>query len=192
MELKGKSSGFLSNVKALPDVSRNLKQEIERFIAITELLDTLGYKYEIDFTSIKGFEYYTGLCFKITSGGSRVCSGGRYDNLIGLVGGMEKPACGFAFYVDRWPLWSSPDPSKSLENRHRANTGQEPGFYQGCLLCGCFITEGGTDSRAGLQGSQMNARWTVNIQTRPRTYIVRDAVRDAEKTVADIKDIINS
>ncbi len=98
MKLKGKSSGFLANLKALPSISKAVKKEIDAFAEVTALLDTMGTGYAIDFTSIRGFEYYTGLCFKITSGGARICSGGRYDNLIGLVGGKDIPACGFAFY----------------------------------------------------------------------------------------------
>jgi histidyl-tRNA synthetase len=63
MNLKGKSNGFLSNLKAMPAISPKLKNEIAKFSRVTELLDSLGYSYKIDFTSIKGFEYYTGLCF---------------------------------------------------------------------------------------------------------------------------------
>jgi len=61
MGLKGKSGGFLSNLKAMPGISPAMRAELAKFAGIVELLDTLGCKYEIDFTSIKGFEYYTGL-----------------------------------------------------------------------------------------------------------------------------------
>lgn len=190
MELKGKSSGFLSNLKALPSISRNVRQELDRFIAITELLDTLGYKYEIDFTSIKGFEYYTGLCFKIISGGARVCSGGRYDNLIGLVGGLEKPACGLAFYVDQVASlikpWTRQKAWKTVIIRIQ---GKAQTSIKAAFSTAASLRRAGLIAELDFCGSQMNARWSVNIQDRPRVYIVRDAVRNTEKTVADIKDI---
>lgn len=192
MSLKGKSSGFLSNLKALPAISPDLKLEIDRFIAITELLDTLGYKYEIDFTSIKGFEYYTGLCFKITSGSARVCSGGRYDNLIGLVGGIEKPACGFAFYVDQVASLIKPwTRQKAWKTVIVRTQGKTQAAIKMAFAAATSLRRAGMIAELDFCGSQMNARWTVSIQLRPRTYTVRDAVRDTEKTVEDIKDIIN-
>jgi histidyl-tRNA synthetase len=49
---------------------------------------------------VRGFEYYTGLCFQLLSGGRKIGGGGRYDDLIPLLGGERVPACGFAFYLD--------------------------------------------------------------------------------------------
>ena len=192
MGLKGKSSGFLANLKAMPGVSRNLAQEIDRFIAITELIDTLGYKYEIDFTSIKGFEYYTGLCFKIVSGGARVCSGGRYDNLTGLVGGLEKPACGFAFYVDQVIAlvkpWTRQKAWKTVIVRIQ---GKAQASIKSAFTVAASLRRAGLIAELDFSGSQMNARWTVTTQGRPKVYTVRDAVRNVEKTVAEVKDIVN-
>lgn len=190
MELKGKSSAFLANLKAMPGISRNLAQEIDRFTAITELIDNLGYKYEIDFTSIRGFEYYTGLCFKIVSGGARICSGGRYDNLIGLVGGIEKPACGFAFYFDQVVAlikpWTRQKAWKTVIVRSPGKASVKSAFSVAAAL-----RRAGLIAEMDFNGSQMNARWTVNIRSRPKAYIVRDAVRNVDKAVAEVKDIIN-
>lgn len=192
MELKGKSSGYLANIRALPGVSRNLRLEIDRFTAITSLLDTLGYKYEIDFTSIKGFEYYTGLCFKITSGGSRVCSGGRYDNLIGLVGGVERPACGFAFYVDQITARVQPltrqKAWKTVIVRTQAKTKAE---IKLAFTLAASLRQAGLIAEMDVSGYQMKARWSVSIHSRPFRYVVYDTVKDTEKTVNGIQEIIN-
>ncbi len=40
MKLKGKSSGFLANLKSLPSISSNLKNEINKFTCVSSLLDT--------------------------------------------------------------------------------------------------------------------------------------------------------
>ena len=192
MELKGKSSGYLANLRALPGVSQNLKFEINRFIAITELLDTLGYKYEIDFTSIRGFEYYTGLCFKIVSGESRVCSGGRYDNLIGLVGGIEKPACGFAFYVDQLTAFVKPltlqKIGKTVIVRPQAKTRTD---IKSAFSLATALRRAGMIAELDFSGCQMNARWMVSIRSRPRTYTIQDTVRNTHKNAASIQEIIN-
>ncbi len=52
----------------------------------------------------RGLDYYTGMIFEVEiedyDAGS-IAGGGRYDNLIGLFGGKDIPAVGFAFGFDR-------------------------------------------------------------------------------------------
>ena len=99
---KGKSSGFLKNVSVMVgnDVPE-LKEPIENFTELAATLDALGTPYEIDIASGRGFEYYTGLIFQVWSCGEMVAGGGRYDDLIPLLGGTSTPASGFALYVDK-------------------------------------------------------------------------------------------
>jgi ATP phosphoribosyltransferase regulatory subunit len=54
-----------------------------------------------DAAECKGHDYYTGLTFEILHGGigSRIGTGGRYDNLAGKFG-FDVPACGMAFYIE--------------------------------------------------------------------------------------------
>lgn len=53
-----------------------------------------------DPTLVRGFDYYTGTIFEIfdadPENGRSLFGGGRYDNLIGKMGGEEVPAVGFA------------------------------------------------------------------------------------------------
>lgn len=50
-----------------------------------------------DSAIVRGLAYYTGLVFELNADGERaVAGGGRYDGLIGLVGGPPTPAVGFA------------------------------------------------------------------------------------------------
>ena len=59
---------------------------------------------ELSPTTARGLDYYTGMIFEVIvpeySGGS-LGGGGRYDNLIGQLGGVETPAVGIAFGFDR-------------------------------------------------------------------------------------------
>jgi histidyl-tRNA synthetase len=101
LDLQGGSSNFLQNIKAISrDASADFKSALDNFISITSSLDILGCDYSIDIKAISGFEYYTGVCFHFLSGENRVGGGGRYDDLIPLMGGSEVPACGFALYAD--------------------------------------------------------------------------------------------
>jgi len=102
LDLKGKSSGFLHNFKALfnHELPR-LETHVDDFIEVVSLLDTLGYDYHIDITAGTGFEYYTGMTFQLFLNGEKIGGGGRYDALIPLLGGQNVPASGFALYLDR-------------------------------------------------------------------------------------------
>ena len=101
LDLKGKSSGFLKNLKALFNQdSKELKPAMDNFIKTVELLEAVGVNYQIDLASGRGFEYYTGLMFKLLIGGEQIGGGGRYDHLIPLMGVRETPASGFALYLD--------------------------------------------------------------------------------------------
>jgi histidyl-tRNA synthetase len=71
--------------------------ELER---VSELLTGAGHSYQIDFTSGRGFEYYTGTIFGFHCAGRGVGGGGKYDELIPLVGGQRVCASGFALYID--------------------------------------------------------------------------------------------
>lgn len=101
LDLKGKSSGFLKNLKALFNQdSKELEPSLKNFIKTVDLLEAVGVNYQIDLASGRGFEYYTGLMFKLLIGGEQIGGGGRYDHLIPLMGGKPTPASGFALYLD--------------------------------------------------------------------------------------------
>lgn len=54
---------------------------------------------EVDLGIVRGLAYYTGPVFEIfdvRKGMRAVAGGGRYDQLVGLIGGVEMAACGFA------------------------------------------------------------------------------------------------
>jgi histidyl-tRNA synthetase len=102
LSLKGQSSGFLKNQRALlcravPEVEPCL----DDFLQTIALLEELGLKYQINVASGAGFEYYTGVIFQLFSGKEKIGGGGRYDALIPAMGGGDVPASGFAIYLDR-------------------------------------------------------------------------------------------
>jgi histidyl-tRNA synthetase len=102
LDMKGKSSGFLKNLKALFNHDLpELEPALDNFVEAVSLLEQVGVKYRIDIASGRGFEYYTGVMYQLLVGGRHVGGGGRYDALIPLMGGKDIPASGFALYLDR-------------------------------------------------------------------------------------------
>ena len=58
----------------------------------------LGDFVEIDLTIVRGLAYYTGIVFELFDAGvtlRAICGGGRYDNLLDALGGVQMPAVGF-------------------------------------------------------------------------------------------------
>ncbi|HUD09565.1 MAG TPA: histidine--tRNA ligase [Patescibacteria group bacterium] len=60
-------------------------------------------KIQYEPTLARGLDYYTGVIFETVAQGSTgsICSGGRYDNLIGMFAGRDFPAVGFGLGFDR-------------------------------------------------------------------------------------------
>jgi len=75
------------------------------FTTVTGMLAQLGVPFEIDKQLVRGLDYYTRTAFEIQTGAlgaqSAVAGGGRYDGLVGSLGGPEIPAIGFAIGFDR-------------------------------------------------------------------------------------------
>ncbi len=78
------------------------------FVQVKEHLDALGIEYVLDPYLVRGFDYYTKTAFEFVSGelGSQnaVGGGGRYDNMVGEIGGQDTPAIGFGLGLDRLML----------------------------------------------------------------------------------------
>jgi len=79
--------------------------DAEHFAAVRSLLDSAGVAYEIDPTLVRGLDYYTRTVFEFTcdrlGAQSGLGGGGRYDDLVELIGGPATPAAGWAAGVDR-------------------------------------------------------------------------------------------
>lgn len=81
-------------------------EALKKLKRIKALAGRMGIKnVEIDFSIVRGIDYYTGFVFETFVKGSEglgsVASGGRYDSLIGLYGGGDVPATGFGIGIDR-------------------------------------------------------------------------------------------
>ena len=75
-------------------------EHLDRFEQYFALLDALGVReyVDLDLRIVRGLAYYTGIVFELfdASGEFRaICGGGRYDNLLQALGGVDMPALGF-------------------------------------------------------------------------------------------------
>src|SRR4051794_15896441 len=81
------------------------REDREHFDEVCALLGTAGLAWELDPTLVRGLDYYTRTIFEYTSDAlgaqSGVAGGGRYDGLIGMLGGTPTPGMGWAAGIER-------------------------------------------------------------------------------------------
>ncbi len=88
-------------VDSLCDACRN------HFIKVLEYLDELDVPYNLNPFLVRGLDYYNGTVFEIWPADSAegrqssLGGGGRYDDLVELMGGRPTPACGFGLGIER-------------------------------------------------------------------------------------------
>jgi histidyl-tRNA synthetase len=85
-----------------PEVANaaGVKPHLARVVSYLAHLQTLGVRdwVDIDLSIVRGLAYYTGIVFELfdAKGELRaICGGGRYDNLLNDLGGVDLPALGF-------------------------------------------------------------------------------------------------
>ena len=80
----------------------------ERFERVQQALTLLEIPYGINPRLVRGLDYYGHTAFEITSSQlgaqATVCGGGRYDGLVGQLGGPATPAVGWALGMERLVL----------------------------------------------------------------------------------------
>jgi histidyl-tRNA synthetase len=99
-EVDGQGSAYITNLRApLVSAVPALARPFDELQFVVGALEACGVAPAIKAVLARSFEYYSGLVMRVEAQGRRIAAGGRYDDLIGLVGGRGVPACGFALYV---------------------------------------------------------------------------------------------
>ncbi|MCX7628023.1 MAG: histidine--tRNA ligase [Methylophilaceae bacterium] len=104
--LDSKNPAMQALIAAAPKLMDDLDDASRvHFEALCSMLDAAGIAYRINPRLVRGLDYYNATVFEwvTTRLGAQgtVCAGGRYDTLIGQIGGKPAPACGYAMGVER-------------------------------------------------------------------------------------------
>jgi histidyl-tRNA synthetase len=113
------AEAFTAVEKLLSADDRTGQQMLSNWRAGVDLLPS----YDIDLEQVviqphvaRNWDYYTGIVFEITTDdGTRLAGGGRYDELVSLVGGRPVPAVGFAYYLDQMFSHIEPEPLSTAQ-----------------------------------------------------------------------------
>jgi histidyl-tRNA synthetase len=97
---KGIDTGKIEKVMKLV---RSKPEEMDELESLVKELKKFGISKEVvvDFSLVRGFDYYTGAVFEISTGGLSIAGGGRYDGLVETYGGKPTPAVGISLGVSR-------------------------------------------------------------------------------------------
>ncbi|MCZ6506500.1 MAG: histidine--tRNA ligase [Acidobacteria bacterium] len=80
-------------------------QSRTHFEAVGQALEVCGVRFRVEPRLVRGLDYYSRTVFEIVAEGlgaqDAIVGGGRYDGLIGDLGGADVPAIGFAIGEDR-------------------------------------------------------------------------------------------
>ena len=95
-----------SKMKDAPLLLHYLSDEsANHFDKVKSLLDSLKISYQINPRMVRGLDYYTGTTFEfdhpLLGAQSGIGGGGRYDGLMGSLGGSDLSGIGFGLGVDR-------------------------------------------------------------------------------------------
>ncbi len=104
--LDSKNPQMQALIESAPRLTDHLDPEsAEHFAELRELLDAAGIAYRVNPRLVRGLDYYNRTVFEwhtdALGAQGAVCSGGRYDGLVEMLGGRPTPAVGWAMGVER-------------------------------------------------------------------------------------------
>src|SRR5690606_19661448 len=104
--LDSKNPAMQAMISGAPLLTEHLDVESrEHFDGLCAMLTGMGVDYVIDPRLVRGLDYYSRTVFEWVTDAlgaqDAICSGGRYDGLIPMLGGDPTPGIGFAMGVER-------------------------------------------------------------------------------------------
>ena len=115
--LDSKNEGDRKIVDGAPEFDDSLDVESQAFFAeVCAGLDALGIRWTRNSRLVRGLDYYCHTAFEFTTGAlgaqGTVLAGGRYDGLVGQMGGPATPGVGWASGIERLSMLIGDGPAK--------------------------------------------------------------------------------
>jgi len=136
----------------------------QHFETVIEYLERLNIRYKIDNFLVRGLDYYTGTVFEMESGAigaqSAVMGGGRYDKLVGELGGSNVPSVGFACGMERLILASNAENEQQIipDNLKYYVVIPEPSLFKKGLEYLGYLRNKGLSADMDMMGRSMKSQ----------------------------------
>ena len=194
LELKGENVGFLRNLKTIFGSSLpEFMPVLDNFIEIVDLLAVMGLKYQIDISSGRGFEYYTGIIFQMFAGETKLGGGGRYDALIPLMGGKNTPASGFMLLMNHlmktieMPLMTGFENNEILVVFDR----NRPALIKSAYRMTKRLREAGFVVCIQVDNEdQADFKWIIEVTDKSPEFVINNLPNKRKLTARTIEDVI--
>jgi histidyl-tRNA synthetase len=172
-----------------PVYSDHLNQaSLDFFSRVLEGLETLGIPHSINPRLVRGLDYYCHTCFEIISDDlgaqGTVMGGGRYDGLVGIMGGPETPGVGWASGVERCMMLLKEEP-KARRPIALVPIGEEA--EREALILANRIRQAGLPADLGYSGN-MNKRMKRANKLNARVAVILGE-NELARNVAAIRDL---
>ncbi len=193
-------------LKDAPIIKDFLSDESIKMLKMIKNTFSKDCKIEIDYSLVRGLDYYTGLVFEAISdelgAQDAYLGGGRYDNLSEQLGGKNLPCIGMAIGIERLSLLSNLDAEdKTLISFIILSSNFEEKAYKiahdlrtinSKIVVDVQLSEGSLKSKLR-KASKSNAKFAIimgeeEIQT--NSIIIKPLIeKNSEQTVMDINEI---
>ncbi len=193
-------------LKDAPIIKDFLSDESIKMLKMIKNTFSKDCKIEIDYSLVRGLDYYTGLVFEAISdelgAQDAYLGGGRYDNLSEQLGGKNLPCIGMAIGIERLSLLSNVDAEdKTLISFIILSSNFEEKAYKiahdlrtinSKIVVDVQLSEGSLKSKLR-KASKSNAKFAIimgeeEIQT--NSIIIKPLIeKNSEQTVMDINEI---
>lgn len=192
--LEGGGSEYLANLQAaltpaLPEVEQPLA-DLGMMMAV---LTPLGCSCEIAPALVRNFEYYTGPIFHLEAAGVKVGGGGRYDDLVSLVGGESVPASGFA--LDMEALASLlPSPGEAWPRGVLVRPAPAAAALAAALTTVRYLHEQGHMAEVVSGPSAARVRWDLTVEVRDGSvvYELADRLDGSRRRVSRLQEVADA
>ncbi len=192
------SSAYLSNLRntfaaAVPGITKPL----DELAVVADALTALSRPCQIATALVRNFEYYSGPVFQFAARGQMAGSGGRYDDLIALVGGPRVPASGFALDAGRL---AGLLPLAEQRAAGEATIVVRPTSQEAEALAAAFeaaqqVRRTGLSAQVALVGGQPPAfRWELTVDSSPKgiAYSLHDRTKDTRQAYRSLDDLVGA
>lgn len=168
----------------------------EHFEGVKKHLNAAGLAFTVNPKIVRGLDYYTKTVFEFVSGDigaqSTVCGGGRYDGLVGQMGGPSMPSLGFAMGIERLLMVMESQgtefPEPKLPDIYIATMGEEA-KRKSTKICSLLRAEGFT-AVTDVAGRSVKAqmKYADKIGARFSTVIGDDELKNDRCVLKNMAD----
>lgn len=166
--------------------------------AITQILTSLK-QMDVDMSKIqyeptlaRGLDYYTGIIFETIAQGSSgsICSGGRYDKLVGMFSGRDFPAVGFGLGFDRTiEVLEEQNKIPNLSSATKVLVTIFPGLKEKSLQITSLLREKGINTEIYLEENAKMDKQLKYADKKQIPYVVIIGPDEASKNMVTLKNM---